>query len=166
MATVYKILSPLLDECYVGSTIVKVEYRWTQHRSNSNACNSSILFKKHGYDNCKFVVLEVCPLEEQHKKEQWWIDHSVGAVNSQGAIFNKEKRKQYHQTNKEKRNDQSNCYYEENKEEICDLRKQYYEANKDEICDLRKQYYEANKERINERRRMRRKAKKDSPSAE
>ena len=116
MATVYKILSPCLKECYVGSTTQKVEERWSNHRSDK--ISSSILFERYG-DNCKFVVLEVCPLEERREKEQWWLDHSVGTVNERKANRTKE-----------------------------DLRawwKEHREANRDKINARKKEYYEARK---------------------
>lgn len=164
MATIYKILSPLLDECYVGSTTMKIEKRWTLHRSD--ICRSKILFDKYGFDNCKFVVMEVCPLEEQLEKEQWWMDHSAGLVNNNDAIRNIEKKKAYDKEWREANNDTvkgyRKGYYEANKEKVLEASKRYYEAKKLQ----KKEYYEANKEQIKEQRRMRRKAKKDSPSAE
>ena len=147
MATIYKILSPCLQECYVGSTIQRVEKRWTDHKSNRYS--SSILFKNYGYDNCKFVVLEVCPLEEQLYKEQWWIDHSVGAVNMLLA-FQPETRENYdkirYETQKEERLAQAKEYYEKNKEEKKAYGKAYYERNKEEKKAYAKAQYEKNKE--------------------
>ena len=120
MATVYKILSPCMKECYVGSTIHKVEYRWTKHRGKANDTNSKILFENYGIENCKFVILEVCPLEEQHEKEQWWMNHSVGIVNKNGAILDMEKRKEHNRewskTHRESRNVSNKKWRDANKE--------------------------------------------------
>jgi len=77
----------------VGSTIMKVEKRWKNHRSD--ICRSRDLFDKYGFENCRFVVLEVCPVEEKRSKEQWWLDHAVGAVNERCAIRSKEDKKVY-----------------------------------------------------------------------
>lgn len=80
MATVYKYLSPDLKECYVGSTAYE-RVRKNMHKRPSKFCSSKLLFDKYGYENCSYIVLEVCPLEEQFIREQWWLDHAVGAVN-------------------------------------------------------------------------------------
>lgn len=114
MATVYKILSPCLQECYVGSTTQVVEYRWNKHKNDRNNCRSKVLFETYGVDNCKFVVLEVCPIEEKRVKEQWWMDHSVGLVNKQDAVFNMKKA--------------NRLFYDKNKERIKQYQKMRREA--------------------------------------
>lgn len=102
MATIYKILSPCLQECYVGSTTQPIQRRWSCHICNSNKTASKVLFEKYGSDNCKIVILEVCELEEQLSKEQWWIDHSVGVVNYRNTIHDaKSYNKKYAEDNKE-----------------------------------------------------------------
>ena len=103
----------------MGSTKGGVEYRWRKHRDKINKCRSQVLFEKYGYDNCKFVVMEVCPLEERLEKEQWWLDHAVGAVNKFRVIRNKEQKKAYdkewRETNKERYKQQRRAKYEAKK---------------------------------------------------
>jgi len=162
MATIYKILSPCLKECYVGSTIQKVEARWSKHRSDETS--SSILFEKYGYDNCKFVVLEVCPLEERYEKEQWWLDHSVGTVNKRKANLTsearKEEQKEYREANTDKKKAYEKEYYEANTDKIKAYSKEYYEANIDRIRARDKEYYEANIDRIKAYKKERYEARK------
>ena len=114
-------MSPCLMECYVGSTSKKVEQRWSNHRSAN--ISSSILFEKYGYDNCKFIVLEICPLEERREKEQWWLEHSVGTVNERKANRTKEDlaedlkkgKKKYREANRDKFNARARERYEARK---------------------------------------------------
>jgi len=131
---------------------MKVEKRWIAHRSD--ICRSQVLFEKHGYDNCKFIVLEVCPLEERLEKEQWWLDHSVGAVNERSAIFDVENKKawekKYYEANKEKKKEASKAWIETNREKCLQTKKLYREANKERIKESKKAFYEANKEKIKE----------------
>ena len=131
MATVYKYLSPDLQECYVGSTVDE-DRRKSRHKCGSNTTSSKLIFEKYGYDNCPYVVLEVCPIEEKHIKEQWWLDHSVGAVNERKAF----------RTEDEK--------FEQDKA----IKKAHYEANKEQKKAYAKAYREAHRERINSRRRV------------
>lgn len=142
MATIYKILSPCLQECYVGSTIQRVEKRWIHHRCKNNETTSKKLFNTYGVQNCKFVVMEVCPIEERKEKEQWWIDHSVGVVNRCGTIINVEARiaylKEYTIAHREEKNEREKQHYEVNREKILAKQKAYYEANRERILKRQK----------------------------
>lgn len=167
MATVYKYLSPDLQECYVGSTTDE-DRRKSKHKSNSNTCSSKLLFEKYGYDNCSYVVLEVCPIEEKRIKEQWWLDHAVGAVNDRKALRTeeefREQKKASNQTqyeaNKETILAQQKAHYEANKEKILARKKAYREAHKEQIKARTKAYREAHKEQINARMKVYREAHK------
>jgi len=149
MATIYKILSPDLLECYVGSTIQDMTRRWQKHTWKSNVCYSKILLEKYGVENCKIVELEFCPLEERRKKEQWWLDHSVGAVNHINALTTKD----MVITNNKK-------WREENVEHVVAYRQKNYQENREKRLAYARAYREANLEEINARRRARRAAKK------
>jgi predicted GIY-YIG superfamily endonuclease len=117
MICVYKILSPDLQECYVGST-TDYNKRIANHKLMIRPCTSKILLEKYGFDNCKFVVLEQCTKEERKIKEQWWQDHSVGLVNKRNAIVICDKKdydKKWYEANKEKRKEQAKKVYEAKK---------------------------------------------------
>ena len=138
MICVYKILSPDLQECYVGST-VDFNRRKSSHKNSNNTCTSKKLFEKYGFDNCTFVVLEQCEEEQLEVKEQWWMDHSVGLVNIKGTkTFD---RKYWEDSNKEKIKQYKRKWEEENKEK----KKEYYEANKEKVLKRQKEYYESKK---------------------
>jgi len=147
MAIVYKYLSPDLTECYVGSTRSE-DARKRKHKCiKSNTCASKLLFEKHGYDNCSYVILEICPLEEQRVKEQWWLKHSVGVVNQRDALLTDEaylekiklKNIAYCETHREHLRAVSKAYGETHREE----RKAYREAHKEEAKVYRKAYNDA-----------------------
>ena len=137
----YKILSPCLKECYVGSTIQVVEERWREHKKNRNDCRSKLLFEKYGIEKCKFIVMEVCPVEEKRIKEQWWIDHSIGVVNKQGAfrtdeehkIINRECVKVYRNNHLEEQKAYSKTHHAENRDRNNAKSRAYYQANREKI---------------------------------
>jgi hypothetical protein len=81
---------------------------------------SRILLERYG-EGCKIVVLEVCPLEERRIKEQWWMDHSVGAVNKHKAYISEEESPSYWSAYKKR-------YADDNKEAIR-IRKQLWHEN-------------------------------------
>ena len=147
MATVYKYLSPDLQECYVGSTTDE-DRRKSRHKYGSNT-TSELLFEKYGYDNCSYVVLEVCPLEEKRIKEQWWLDHAVGAVNENKAFQTEEEAKAYRKAHREAHKEQEKARdkarYQANKEQILADKKTYYDANKEHILARQKAYQDAHK---------------------
>lgn len=155
MAVVYKYLSPDLKECYVGSTTNEISRKKCHKCIKSNKTNSKLLFDKYGYENCLYVVLEVCPLEEQRTKEQWWLDHAVGAVNKIRVFRTEDQLREYNKNYGKDR-------YEVNKEDINERKKVYYEANKEEILKHQRAYTEANREAINEKRRISRQANKQT----
>ena len=145
MAIVYKYLSPDLTECYVGSTVDEVN-RKSSHKCGSRT-TSKLLFEKYGYDNCSYVILEVCPLEERRTKEQWWLDHSVGAVNERKAFRTEEERREQEKAIKK-------AHYESNKEKILAREKARYKENREQKKEYAKAYREAHREQINSRRRV------------
>lgn len=126
MSVVYKYLSPDLKECYVGSTAYECK-RKSNHKHMRGKCSSKLLFEKYGYDNCSYVVLEICSLEEQHTKEQWWLDHAVGAVNQKKAFRTEEQRLEEQRVYK---SIYAPLYYENNKDKKKAYRKAFYEKHK------------------------------------
>jgi hypothetical protein len=141
MVVVYKYLSPDLKECYVGSTKNEC-HRKSVHKSMKGRCTSKKLFEKYGYDNCSYIVLEICSLEEQRIKEQWWLDHAIGAVNKKKAFQTEEERYNQKRAYSENHKDQKKAidliYREVNKDKI----KEYNEANKERKRIYHKAYYE------------------------
>lgn len=134
MICVYKILSPDLQECYVGST-TDYPHRIYVHKSDiKKPCRCKILFDKYGFNNCKFVVLEQCTKEELKIKEQWWMDHSVGLVNNRTAIgrkkINGSDRHKYLLEHKAQKKEYDKVYCEANREKISEKRKARYELKK------------------------------------
>lgn len=180
MAIVYKYLSPDLKECYVGST-TNEDCRKRKHKCvKSNTSSSRILFEKYGYDNCSYTVLEICPLEEQHVKEQWWLEHSVGAVNQRVALLteeaylkklklknttyceaNREHLRSYAQVYGETHREERKAYREAHTEEAKAYRKAYMEAHKEEAKAYKKAYDKAHREQINARQKAYREAKRN-----
>lgn len=175
MATVYKILSPDLTECYVGSTTHGVGERWRRHKEgDENKTMSRILFERYGRENCKFMVMEICSLEERFIKEQWWLEHSVGAVNAKMAFLSEQVRceeklaynKAYCEENREKLLAQKKEYYQENRDTVLARVKAHCEANREDKLAYNKAYYEATRDAILAQKRVYYQAKKAKTPAE
>ena len=145
MITIYKILSPDLQECYVGSSKdflhrIAVHKQYTYQNS---PCRSMVLFEKYGFDNCSFVIVEQCESTKRIEKEQWWLDHSVGCVNRNNPI--KLSFRELHAKKKEQEKITNKAYRERNTDEIAEKKRQYYEKNKEKILEMAKQRYALSK---------------------
>ena len=63
---IYKIISGQGNECYVGSTLNKLNYRFQGHKDgyktwknkNGNLITSFLLFEKYGIENCKIILIK------------------------------------------------------------------------------------------------------------
>ena len=71
---VYKLYVDGDDECYVGRTIC-IQSRLNKHFSVNNSCTSRLLINKHGRDKIKHMILEQCTTENQHDREEYWINN-------------------------------------------------------------------------------------------
>ena len=133
----------------MGSTVNTIEERFSKHKTTNNNTTATILFEKYGYDNCKIVAMEVCQIEERRQKEQWWLDHSVGAVNQYAVIGGDSKayHRAYYEANRdkwEKQNDEyaNNTEYREKKKAQVMA---YYNANREKRMEQMKNRYQANR---------------------
>jgi len=176
MATVYKILSPCLQECYVGSTTQDVEKRWRHHKGKWNKCQSKILFEKYGAEKCQFTIVEQCSTDERLIREQWHIETSEGAVNRMSAFVTEEEKRTWmaawREAHREELKENAKAKYQEKRDELVMLARTYREehgesinaqrrANRDETTLARERAWQAaNREKLNAQARARRAAKK------
>jgi hypothetical protein len=133
MISIYKILSPDFQECYVGSTKQTLKRRMQVHKRCIDQCRSRILFEKYGYENCSAIIVEQCEQDKRKEKEQWWLEHSVGTVNRNNPIaicYDAEYHKQWNNTHKQQCLNKDKRYRELHKEELKQKRKKRYALTK------------------------------------
>ena len=80
---IYKISNSKTDECYFGSTTLKVKTRFSQHKSKSNGCRSRLLFEGNPEDVSVETILE---LETDDKililqLERFYIERTENCIN-------------------------------------------------------------------------------------
>ena len=152
-----------------------MEERWRHHKEgDENKTTSRILFERYGREKCMVVVLEVCPIEERLIKEQWWLEHSVGAVNAKRAFRSEQARceeklaynKAYCEENREKLLAQKKEYYQENRNTVLARVKAHCEANREDKLAYNKAYYAATRDAILAQKRAYYQAKKAKSPAE
>jgi len=149
MATIYSITSMKGNKVYIGSTTMSLLKRKYAHKSKSNGCHSNILFDEYGFENCIFMVLEECPLEERLVRERFHVENTPNVVNQYIPYRTDEERKQitqqrnsdYGQANKERIKLQRAEYRRENAEVIKQRKLKYAQENKDKVNEYARNYY-------------------------
>ena len=108
------------DDEYIGSTTRPLSERMNEHRArfkDGNICRSSILFEKHGVDNCKIELIEDYPCE---RKEQ--LNRREGEIQRERNCVNKKisgrTRNEYYLDNKDKMDEYRQKWRDENKERM------------------------------------------------
>lgn len=81
MTGIYKITNLINGKCYVGQS-VDIQKRWKREKEDASNINSHSYeyplmraFRKYGFDNFIFEVIEECKIEELNEKEVYWIDY-------------------------------------------------------------------------------------------
>lgn len=80
MAYIYKITNKLNQKSYIGKTLETIEYRWKQHKhdSQSRIKESRPLYaamRKYGIENFLIEELEECSADVVNDREIYWINY-------------------------------------------------------------------------------------------
>ena len=78
---IYKITNLINNKCYIGQTTKSIEERWNQHKNDAfrkkrYTYNYPLYraFRKYGFENFSFEVIEKCKISELNDKEIYWIN--------------------------------------------------------------------------------------------
>jgi hypothetical protein len=132
---VYKITSKHTPDIYIGSTIQRLDYRLSDHRSKnahrSNiACSSKEIVK---YEDAVIELIETVyytNIKELRDKElEYIIANREICVNVKRYKDDKEQKKEWNEKNAEKIREQQKEYREKNREKLREDWKKYYEKN-------------------------------------
>jgi len=146
---IYKLVSNIDDEFYIGSTCLLLSKRLAYHKSHAKEerqMNRPVYlhFNKIGMDNAKIILIEnySCDNKEQLvSRERYWYDQLHPTLNGCRPFAtdeeNKEKAKEYYKNNPDKQIERHKKYYENNQDKIIE----YREANKDKLKEWRSQIW-------------------------
>jgi hypothetical protein len=169
---IYRIVDNAYTKFYYGSTVNELSKRMAHHRcgyqlyknGKFNYTTSYNLFDDFGVENCKIELVELFPClskTELNQREGWYIQNNECVNKVIPGRTEKEYKKQYYQTNKDKLKEHQKEYNEDNKEHLKQKRKEYKQANKEHLKQKRKEYNEANKDKIKEQKKQYYQANKD-----
>jgi len=157
---IYTIRTP--NGLYVGATCNfinrKYEHKSCIHNENSRTYNRN-LYKNIRDNNDEWEMKPYsefpCKNKMEMNIEEERIRRELNAdLNIRSCYgFDKEKKKEYQQNNKEKIAEQRKEHYQNNKEKIAVYQKEYQQKNKKKVCEWEKRYRENNKEKIAERKK-------------
>ena len=153
---VYKLISSITDEIYVGSTCEPLSARFQLHESSNNGCSSKKLFVQGAKVSIELVEFVPCAKKSELKvRELYWQD----TLRKQGIVINRNKPfitdiEICGSDRKEWNKDYCAAYRVANKTAIAEQKKEYYLVNAPAIAEQKKEYYAANKTTIREKQNV------------
>ena len=126
-AKIYKLVSNISTDIYIGSTVNKLSHRLNLHKCNTNKCVSKQLFANDAV--VQIILIELCPCNSKIElvaQEHHYITSLVCINKHIPFITNivvvngdeKEWKKEYYQANKEHSKEYNKEYYQSNKDKI------------------------------------------------
>ena len=162
--SVYQHVTP--DGLYYFGATSNIKQRWSNNGAKYKKTSLQPYIEKYGWDNIQHIVL----FKDQTKENALWIeDFLITTAQEDGVCINqrrsgniskeegykqeyyqqnKDKIKQYYETNKEQIREKQNQYYETNKEQIREKQNQYYKKYYEQNKDKKREYQEQNKDKI------------------
>lgn len=153
---IYKLVSNVCDDVYVGSTTQSLAKRVGGHRG---AYRKFLNGKYHWVTSFKLleqgsvdiVLIENFPCsskDELHARERHWIE-KLDCVN---RCIPGRTDAEYRQDNREAIAERKKQYHQDNRESILEHKKQYRQANREAIRVQQSNYYQENREALCQRR--------------
>ena len=150
---IYKLVSNKTSDIYIGSCLMRLSTRLSQHKNKNNKCVSRNLFVDDAIITIVLVESFPCTTKNELKARELYHIRTNNCINinkpfvcdilyGDGKAWNKE----YHQANKEHISANQKEYYQANKVHISANQKEYYQANKEHLRANKKEYHQNNKE--------------------
>ena len=155
LAKIYKLVSNKTTDMYIGSCLMRLSTRLSNHKSKSNTTISKKLFVDDAIITIVLIENFACNTKNELKARELHHITTNNCINinkpfvcdilyGDGKAWNKE----YQQANKEHLSANQKEYNQANKEHISANKKEYYQANKEHISANQKKYQQANKEHL------------------
>jgi hypothetical protein len=127
---IYRINSTVGKKVYIGSTTLELTVRWSKHKQSKNYASSRLLLEEYGVETCSIELLEEVKEDERDRRERYWIEFHLTAVNERlpGRVFQER--------------------YEQNRQSILDKVKSWTVINKQYRKEYVDEWYKLNKARI------------------
>ncbi len=153
---VYKLVSNLTADIYIGSCVVELSKRLSHHKLSSNQCVSKKMFVNDAI--ITIVLLEAYPCNSKNElkaRELYYITNNVCINHNKPFITelllsDKEYMKEYSLANAAKIGERMAKYYLDNADKIKEYNAKYYLDNVDKVKANKAKYYLDNTDKIKE----------------
>ena len=171
LSKIYKLVSNKTEDIYIGSCLMRLSTRLSNHKNLSNTCASKKLFTNDAI--ITIVLLENYPCNTKNElkaRELHYITTNncininkpfvcdipfsdIKAWHKEYRQANTEHRKEYYTINKEQLNEKQKEYYAINAEHKIEKQKIYNDMHKEQIEEYQKEYRISHRDQTNIQRR-------------
>lgn len=148
MYSIYKLSSCETDNVYIGITKTKLSHRLAKHKNHYKRYTNNNGHWISAYHISKYLDVKIELVEETDDKtrERFHIENTENCINEKIPTRTQ---KEYHQENKQKRNEYSKQYAKNHKEQIAGYKKKHYEekAGIDVLCECGRTYKKKHEKR-------------------
>ena len=153
---IYKLVSNKTSDLYIGSCLMRLSTRLSQHKSKTNRCVSKTLFITDAIITIVLIENYPCNTKNELKARELHYITMNNCININKPFvcdipFSDRKawHKEYQQANKEQLNEKQKVYIESHKEQYSEYQKAYADSHKEH----RKEYNDTHRDRINTQKR-------------
>ena len=168
LSKIYKLVSNKTEDIYIGSCLMRLSTRLSQHKNKSNQAVSKKLFTDDAIITIVLVESFPCNTKNELKARELHHITTNNCINANKPfvceipyadtkaytkaynIANKENHKEYYAINAEHIKSKAKEYYAINAEQIKSKAKEYYTINAEQIKSKSKEYNSINAEHIKE----------------
>ena len=140
---IYKLVSNISSDVYIGSCIIELCRRLSKHKSPSNTCASKSMFINDAIITIVLIENYPCETKNQLKARELHYRTTIECIIKNRPFITDIIHNNYNEWKKE--------YDLMHKEYINEYKRQHYESNKHSVLERQKQYYETNKQVIKEK---------------
>ena len=163
LSKIYKLVSNKTTDIYIGSCVMRLSTRLSNHKCKNNHCVSKKLFVDDAIITIVLIENFPCNTKNELKARELHYITTNNCINVNKPFVceipygdGKAYKKEYDIANKNHRK----AYCIANEEQIITQRKEYNETHRERINTRQKKYDESHRDQINTRRRARRAEKK------
>ena len=144
---IYKLVSNKSPDIYIGSCLMRLSTRLSQHKLKSNKCSSKKLFVNEAIITIVLIENYACNSKNELKARELYHITSNVCININKPFISEIHYGDTKEYNKE--------YRLANSEQIKEYEKQYYQSNSDHIKERQKIYNQSHRDQRNSKQRSR-----------
>ena len=162
LSKIYKLVSNKTSDIYIGSCLMRLSTRLSNHKKKTNDCSSKKLFVDDAIITIVLIENFACNTKNELKARELFHITANNCINVNKPFVceipygdGKAWQKEYYQANAEQIITKHKEYNQANADQISTRKKEYYLANTEQIIAQHKEYCKTHIDQINANRRAR-----------